>query len=80
MTPGYSKLLIHEMVVPETGATMTHAMLDIAMMCFGGGKERTAQQWRQLLEAAGLEVIEIWPGPEGTAAGLVEAMVKEPMS
>ncbi|KAJ2990916.1 hypothetical protein NUW58_g2723 [Xylaria curta] len=78
MTPGYSKLLIHEMVVPEVGATLTHAMLDIAMMCFNGGKERTAQQWQQLVEAAGLEVVRIWPGPEGTAAGLVEAMVKAP--
>ncbi|KAI1753318.1 putative O-methyltransferase [Xylaria castorea] len=77
MTPGYSKLLIHEMVVPEVGATLTHAMLDIAMMCFNGGKERTAQQWQQLLETAGLEVVEIWPGPEGTAAGLIEAIVGE---
>lgn len=78
MMPNYSKLLIHEMVVPDVGATMTHAMLDIAMMVFGGGKERTAQQWRQLLELAGLEVVEIWPGPEGNAAGLIEAMLREP--
>ncbi|KAI8627286.1 putative O-methyltransferase [Xylariaceae sp. FL1651] len=75
MTPGYSKLLIHEMIVPEVGANMVHATLDIAMMCFGGGKERTAAQWTQLLEMAGLEISGIWPGPEGNAAGLVEALV-----
>jgi hypothetical protein len=75
MTPGYSKLLIHEMVVPEVGADLVHATLDIAMMCFGGGKERTAKQWAQLLEGAGLEVSGIWPGPEEGAAGLIEAMV-----
>ncbi|KAI1196277.1 putative O-methyltransferase [Nemania serpens] len=75
MTPGYSKLLIHEMIVPEKGASMVHATLDIAMMCFGGGKERTAKQWEQLLEVAGLRVSGIWPGPEASAAGVIEAMV-----
>jgi hypothetical protein len=78
MTPGYSKLLIHEMIVPDTGASLTHAMLDMAMMCFNGGVERTAKQWRHLLETAGLEVVNIWPGPEESAAGLVEAIIKEP--
>lgn len=78
MTPGYSKLLIHEMIVPDTGASLTHVMLDMVMMCFNGGIERTAQHWRQLLEKAGLEVVKIWPGPEESAAGLVEAVLKEP--
>lgn len=75
MSPGYSKLLIHEMIVPEKGADIVHATLDIAMMCFGGGKERTAKQWTQLLESAGLIISGMWPGPEPSAAGIIEAMV-----
>ncbi|KAI0197625.1 putative O-methyltransferase [Astrocystis sublimbata] len=75
MSPGYSKLLIHEMIVPEKGAGIVHATLDMAMMCFGGGKERTAKQWEQLLEGAGLTISGIWPGPEASAAGIIEAMI-----
>ncbi|KAK9438525.1 sterigmatocystin 8-O-methyltransferase [Metarhizium brunneum] len=30
MLPGYSKLLIHDMVIPERGASTFHAMLDMA--------------------------------------------------
>jgi hypothetical protein len=80
MTPGYSKLLIHEMIVPDTGASLTHAMLDMTMMCSNGGMERTAQDWRQLILKAGLDVVDIWPGPEDNAAGPIEAVLSRPHS
>ena len=44
MKPGYSKLLIHEMILPEQGASAFHAMLDLTMMIFNGGMERTGRQ------------------------------------
>ncbi|KAL4966856.1 S-adenosyl-L-methionine-dependent methyltransferase [Aspergillus stella-maris] len=66
MTPGYSKLLVHEMIVLEQGAPQFQAHLDMAMLAFNGGMERTRQQWRRLLEKAGLQVIEFWdPVDEG---------------
>jgi hypothetical protein len=77
MKPGYSKLYIHEMIVPETNASAYVAMLDLTMMCFNAGMERTERQWKALLASVGLEVIKVWPPPEEGAGGIVEAMVKE---
>ncbi|KAJ6779804.1 hypothetical protein PWT90_01496 [Aphanocladium album] len=76
MTPGYSKLLLHEMLVPEKGASTFHAMLDMTMMAFNAGMERTEIQWRELLEKAGFEVVKFWPPMQEDADGIVEAMVK----
>lgn len=77
MIPGYSKLLLHEMIVPETGASGFHAMLDMTMMAFNSGMERTGKQWSELLDKAGFEVVKVWT-PEGDedADGIVEAVVK----
>lgn len=77
MKPGYSKLLLHEMIIPETGASPLYAMLDMTMMCFNAGMERTERQWRALLETAGFEVVKVWPSPEVDGNGMVEAIVKE---
>ncbi|KAL4800935.1 o-methyltransferase [Aspergillus venezuelensis] len=74
MTPGYSKLLVHEMIVLEQGAPQFQAQLDIAMMAFNGGMERTRQQWRGLLEKAGLQVVEFWDPVDEGGDGIVEAV------
>ncbi|KAI0844632.1 putative O-methyltransferase [Daldinia vernicosa] len=77
MTPGYSKLLLHEMIIPEKGASTFHAMLDLTMMVANAGMERTESQWRALLENAGLQVIKVWPALEEDADGIIEAMLPE---
>lgn len=74
MTPGYSKLLLHEMIIPEVGASQFHAMLDMTMMAFNGGMERTKQQWTALLEKAGLKVVQFWDPAEEGGDGIVEAV------
>jgi len=76
MTPGYSKLLIHDMVVPEQGATPFHATFDLSMMAFNSGLERTARQWEQLISRAGLKVIKIWLPKEEDADGIVEVILE----
>jgi hypothetical protein len=53
MIPGYSKLLIHELILPDTGAVEIQARFDLVMMTFGGGAERSRAQWIKLLEDAG---------------------------
>ncbi|KAI0387392.1 putative O-methyltransferase [Hypomontagnella monticulosa] len=77
MKPGYSKLILNEMIVSDRGASMTHASMDMTMLAFCGGMERTERQWRELLGKAGLEVVRVWLPPQEDATGIVEAMVKE---
>lgn len=77
MKPGYSRLLLHEMIIPEQGASTFHAMLDVTMMAFNSGMERTERQWRELFDGAGFEVLKVWPPLEEDADGIVEAVLKE---
>lgn len=76
MKPGYSKLLLHEMIVPEKGATNFHAILDLTMMGFNSGQERTEKEWKALLTKAGFQDIKVWLSPQEDADGMVEAMLK----
>ncbi|KAK1590435.1 S-adenosyl-L-methionine-dependent methyltransferase [Colletotrichum navitas] len=39
--------------------------LDIMMMTLFSAKERTEEQWRNLLEPAGLKIVKIWTKGEG---------------
>lgn len=73
MTPGYSKLIIHDLVLPDVGASTTQANFDMAMMTINSGMERSAHQFTQLLENAGFKVTSIWSFPDKD--GIVEAEV-----
>ncbi|MGI4813145.1 MAG: methyltransferase [Janthinobacterium lividum] len=75
MTPGYSKLLLHELILPAEGASTFQSVFDLTMMVFNGGMERTQKQWRTLLEAGGFEVVKFWVPEEERADGVVEATI-----
>lgn len=60
MEPNYSKVLINENVIPNTDANWQATSEDIVMMVDCAAKERTAGQWYQLVESAGLKVSKIW--------------------
>ncbi|KAL2815093.1 S-adenosyl-L-methionine-dependent methyltransferase [Aspergillus granulosus] len=64
MKPGYSKMLVNENVIPNTGAYWETTSLDIIMMEIGSA-ERTERQWRGLLESAGLKITNIWTARRG---------------
>lgn len=74
MTPKYSKLLISEYVIPETGAHWISTALDIFMMSIFFSGERREQNWRRMLEGEGFRIIKIWTGEPG-AESLIEAEV-----
>ena len=76
MEKGYSKLLVVDMVVPETKAPFFVAGMDIAMMTQLTGMERTRTQWHDLLESASLRIVDIWPVSEG-AECVIEAELLE---
>lgn len=73
--PAHAKLLLVEAVVPEGDDAQFGRMMDLNMMVMCGGKERTAAEWRQLLNANGFAISRIisMPGP----VSLVEAVKQQ---
>lgn len=71
MKPGFSKLLINENVIPATEASWESTSIDVLMMTLLASQERTAAQWQQLVESAGLKVVKIWTDLKG-AESLIE--------
>jgi hypothetical protein len=56
-----SKLLVVEGVVPPGNEASVSKFFDLAMLVSPGGMERTADQYRQLFEAAGFRLTRIVP-------------------
>ena len=75
MDKGYSKLLIYEFVLPNMGTSIQQATLDIHMMATVSGMERTEEQWHQLLDSAGLQIVKIWRASPFSEA-VIEARLK----
>lgn len=60
MKKGYSTFLIYDYLMPETGASIRAAAMDVQMMSLFAGIERTESQWRIVLDASGLEMVQVW--------------------
>ncbi|OLN83353.1 Demethylsterigmatocystin 6-O-methyltransferase 3 [Colletotrichum chlorophyti] len=65
MKPGYSKLLVNENCIPDTGADWQNTGQDIMMLTLVSSKERTRVEWQSLLEKAGLVITGIYGGGNG---------------
>lgn len=75
MTPGYSKLLIYEVVLPAEGATHLMTTLDLALMSCTSGLERTEGAWRELLKEGGFKVVGISRHPMAVE-GIIEVEIE----
>lgn len=53
MRPGYSKLLIADMVIPPKGASLQQTVMDVHMMVLLSALERTQAHWAELLTKGG---------------------------
>ena len=75
MKPGYSRLLIHEQVVPERGGVRNPwaAVSDINQMGACASHERTEKQWAALLAEAGFEDQEFYYPADPTCAAIIES-------
>lgn len=54
-----SQILIDEMVVPNTKAHIWPSVQDLLMMMTFGARERTLDDWTELLGRAGLKIVDI---------------------
>lgn len=71
MPPG-ATLLVIEQVLPPANEPSLGKWLDLHMLVMLGGRERTADEYRSLLAAAGFELTSVIPTQSG--ASLVEAV------
>jgi len=68
------RLIVGDMVLPEDARPHPSKMLDLLMLMFPGGRERTTSEWRDLLaRAAGFTLTQIVPtkAPES----VIEAVI-----
>ena len=66
-----SRLLLIEMVLPDGNTPHPGKMLDMMMLVGPGGQERTADEYRTLLEKAGFRLTRVIP--TDSAVSIVEA-------
>lgn len=71
MNPG-GRVLIVEMVLPAGAEPHPGKVLDLVMLAVAGGRERTAQEYAQLLAPAGLRVERVVP--TSSPVSIVEAV------
>ncbi|KAF7586328.1 hypothetical protein BBP40_009056 [Aspergillus hancockii] len=76
MDPEYSTLLIDDYVLPDTGAELRAAEMDILMWLHTAGLERTVSQWKSLFGLVGLELVNIWHSARGNES-VLEARVQQ---
>lgn len=64
MMKGYSKLLIYDIVLPATGASISQTTMDVNMMSLLSASERTQAAWEKLLSDSGFKIANFWPDPQ----------------
>ncbi|KAL9070776.1 MAG: hypothetical protein Q9157_005701 [Trypethelium eluteriae] len=64
MTPGYSRILICDLILPDQGVTLREAALDLGMLTLHSGMQRSKKQWRNLIERAELRIEKFWMPPK----------------
>ena len=71
--PEGARVFIAEYVVPGPGTSHFAKLFDVHMMCWGTGRERTAEEYGALLKQAGWHYLATW-FPPSKAMGVVEGM------
>ncbi|KAI1379218.1 S-adenosyl-L-methionine-dependent methyltransferase [Hypoxylon crocopeplum] len=72
MAPGYSKLLVHDHVLPAHDSHPQATAYDLAMMVKVSAFERTEAMWADLLASVGFRILKIWGSPLATQS-VIEA-------
>lgn len=78
MKPGYSRLLIHDMVLPDRGTPWFTTSLDFLLMTALCSRERTKTQFVDLINqvGGGLRLEKIWPPTiPGELHSIIECVV-----
>ncbi|OAL46376.1 O-methyltransferase [Pyrenochaeta sp. DS3sAY3a] len=61
MTPGLSRILLDEIIIPDEGASWFETSVDLLMMNVHSAQERREKEWKALVEGvSGLQLKQIW--------------------
>jgi hypothetical protein len=63
MTPGYSKLLIHDMIMPRSGSTRLQTSVDMQIWVMTSARVRTEDEFEHIFAKAGLGIVRIDKNP-----------------
>ena len=74
MRPGYSLLLIHEHVIGQALDHPHATAYDLTMIGMVAGRERTEEEWRDLVAGAGMRLERVWRS-EGAVQAILEVAV-----
>jgi hypothetical protein len=72
LKPGYSRVLLNEIVLSEEHPTLAATSMDMMMLAHFAVRERTAADWEAILTRAGLTLVSIYNYP-GVAESVIEA-------
>ncbi|KAI8957645.1 putative O-methyltransferase [Daldinia sp. FL1419] len=72
MKPGYSKLLVNEIIVPDRNPPWPVTSMDQLVFVLGAMGERTEAHWTSILTQAGFKIIHVY-GYENGSESLIEA-------
>ncbi|KAI9650591.1 hypothetical protein NHQ30_000609 [Ciborinia camelliae] len=75
MTPGYSKAIINDWIVPAEGASKFMTGQDFNMMAIGGSMERTQALHEEFIAAAGLNISGIWKADDDISESVIECEI-----
>lgn len=75
MLKGYSRVIIHECIMPEQAPSQWITTQDIEMMAMFGSAERTVEHYSRLCDQAGLRLIEKYQDENPSHEGLLEAVI-----
>lgn len=76
LKPGYSRVLLNEIVLSEEQPTLAATSMDMMMLAHFAVRERTEADWKAILENAGLKFLKIYNYP-GVAESVIEAELPE---
>lgn len=71
LTPGYSRVLLNEIVLSEENPTLAATSMDMMMLAHFAVRERTEADWKAVVEKAGLRFVKIYSYP-GVAESVIE--------
>jgi hypothetical protein len=74
VAPSGTRLVVVEMVVPEDGSPHPSKAIDLVMLAMLDGRDRSATQWRQLLQAGGFTLDRIIERP--SPMSIIEATLR----